>query len=480
MKTIKNILWMLSFFLLLTGCKDSFFDVNTPSNVLDESQISYKMELPYIESHIASMQYSIVRYMDGLYDQQLASASIGGADTHDRTSLGGAWSTYYSRILPNVKIMKKLAQEDNNSHYLGIAQILEALATQMATDQWGDIPYSEAGMGSQNLTPNLDSQEDIYNSLLNLLNNAITNLQASANGEEPGADDLFYGGDLNKWIKAAYTLKARLNIHLTKRNGTTAAQDAIDALQNGFTSTSDDMQIIYDAVAKNPWYSNVVAANQTGNLSVLWSEQLIDQMNGTDYPYTNITYDPRLPHYADNHGNATYVGSDNGAGGNGNCDLANDGYFTEDAPVFLLTYMEAEFIKSEAEFILGHKQNAYNAYIAGITASMDKVGIPTSDRDDYLNENSIGFWGDFNQLEMKHILKEKNIALVVHPEPYTDMRRYNFDPAIFIDLDFPQNRSLDIPAGEWPRRAIYPNSEVKRNPNIEQITEYWSPVWWDQ
>ncbi len=481
MKKINKILILMLLPVLLAGCKEDFFDVNTPSDVLDESQVSYKTELPYVQVRLAYMQFSIVRYMDGLYDQQLASYFIGGVDSHERASLTGAWSTYYTRILSNIRVIKKLAEKDNNRHYLGIAQVLEALATQMATDQWGDIPYTEASLGSENLAPHADQQEDIYNNLLALLDDAIANLQAPGTGVEPGSEDLIYGGDLDKWIKAAYTLKARLYIHLTKRNGTTAAQNALTALQNGFTGFDEDMQVFFDATARNPWYTNVVAANRTGNLSVLWSEQLIDQMNGTDYPFSNISYDPRLPHYADNHGAATYTGAENGSGGTGgNSDLADDSYFTEDAPIFLLTFMEAKFIESEAKFLMGDKAGAYNAYIEGITASMDKMGIPSADRDAYLAEASINLNNDPNQLAMKHIMKEKNIALILHPEIYTDMRRYDFDTAIFVDLSFPQNRSQDIPATEWPRRAVYPNSEVQRNPNLDQISEYWLPVWWDQ
>ncbi len=480
MKTIKHILWVFSFFILLTGCKDDFFDVNKPSDALSEDKVTYKTQLPYIEYQLALMQYSMVRYMDGFYDQQLANYLIGGPDTHGRASLSGAWSSYYTRILSNIKVLKRLAIKNNNPHYLGIAQVLEALATQMATDHWGDIPYSEAAMGSENLAPKSDTQQQIYDDLLQLLDEAITNLQSTGVLDEPGSEDLIYGGDLNKWLKAAYTLEARLHIHLTKRNGNAAAQEALNALQNGFTSFDDDLQVLFDNAILNPWYKNVVSSNNTGNYSVLWSEQLIDQMNGTDYPFTSIPYDPRLPRYADNGGAPNYVGAENGAGGGGNCDLADDAYFAEDAPVFLLTYMEAKFIEAEAKFLLGDKQGAYDAYIEGITASMDKLGIPSADRDAYLNEASIGFGGDANQLEMKHILKEKNIALVLHPEPYTDMRRYDFDPNIFVDLTFPQNRSDEIPANEWPRRAVYPTSEVQRNPNLDQISEYWLPVWWDQ
>jgi hypothetical protein len=142
--------------------------------------------------------------------------------------------------------------------------------------------------------------------------------------------------------------------------------------------------------------------------------------------------------------------------------------------------MEAKFIEAEAQYILDNKPAAYTAYLEGITASMDKLGVDPADRDAYLAEASINLNNDPMAIQISHILKEKNIALILHPEIWTDMRRYDFDPAVFIDLNFPDNRDQTIPAGEWPRRAVYPESEASRNPNIEQVTEWWAPLWWDQ
>ncbi len=484
MKNYKAIL-ILFLMLSLAGCKDSFFDVNTPSNVIDEDAVSVKTQLPYVEVQLANMHFSVA-YTTARYSQQIASYFQGGADSHERTSLAGAWSRYYLSVLNNLRVIQKKAVESGSNHYLGVAQVLEVLATQLATDQWGDMPYSNAVGGSDNLYPEVDTQEEIYNALLNLIDEAIANLSASQQGIPVGSEDVIYQGDIDKWLKAAYTLKARLHLHLMKRNGSSEAVEVLNALQNGFISFSEDMQVFYDETSRNPWFTTVVAARRTGNLSVLWSEQLIDYMNGTDYPFTNITMDPRLPRYADNGGAATYEGAVNGSGGlatgggNANANLADDAYFSESAPIFMLTYMEAKFMEAEANYVLGNKFAAYAAYMEGITASMDKLGIPSADRDAYLNENSIGFGGDAMQLDISDIMKEKYIALVVHPEIWTDMRRYDFDPNVYVDLAYPANRSTDIPAGEWPRRAVYPESEVARNPNLDQVQEWWTRLWWDQ
>jgi hypothetical protein len=484
MKTIKITALLLFGLLMLNSCKDDFFDVNVPSNYIAPDKVEMNTQLPYVEVKLADMQYLITRYT-GEYDQQIAGYSIGGADIHDRISLAGAWYDLYAKILNNLRVIKEKASAQNNKHYLGIAQVLEALAVQMATDQWGDIPYSEAAQGTTNLYPKVDSQQDIYPALLNLLDQAIANLQADGRGIEPGSDDVVYHGDLSKWIKAAYTLKARLYMHMTKRDPQAAA-NALAALQNGFTSNGDDFQVFYDETYRNPWYTHVVAARRTGNLSVLWGEQLIDKMNGVDYPFDSIAYDPRLPKIADNGGASVYTGAVNGSGGltedghAANADLADCCYFAEDGPIVLLSFMEAKFLEAEAQYINNGNtgnQAAYDAYIEGIKASMNKLGVNAADRDAYLAEHNVGLDGDPSQLTLEYIMKEKYIALLLSPEIWTDMRRYDYDPNIFKDLKYPQNRSTDIPDGVWPERAVYPNSEVQRNPNIDQVEEWWQPLW---
>jgi hypothetical protein len=94
--------------------------------------------------------------------------------------------------------------------YLGIGQTWEALIMDLASDTWGDIPYSEA-IGDV-VTPKLDKQQDVHNALLTLLDQAIGNINGGGTG--PGGIDLVYGGDKTKWAQAAHTLKARMYMHL--------------------------------------------------------------------------------------------------------------------------------------------------------------------------------------------------------------------------------------------------------------------------
>jgi hypothetical protein len=387
--------------------------------------------------------------------------------------------------------MDKLANEGNMKHYKGITNVLRALSLGMTTDLYGNIPYSDAGQGSANMQPSVETQQVLYDKIQSLLDDGITNLSAQDNsgfGHIPG--DIFYHGDIAKWIRLAYTLKARYALHLTKINGIQAAQDAITYLQNGFVSNSDDLQMTFTEKNKNPWHSSVVLSSRTGNISVLFSEQLVNYMNATIYP--TVAIDPRLPDYVDNHGAATYDGAVNGAEGldaNGNSANTvfneNSFYFQETSPLVLVSFAEANFLKAEAEFIanggnttsIGSTQEAYDAYLGGITANMDKIGIDATLRDAYINDPVIAVTPA--SLKLEHIMKEKYIALLLNPEIFTDLRRYDFSTDIYQGLDMPIGRNPDIPTGLWPRRAIYVTSEVDRNPNISQVN-FWDKVWWDQ
>ncbi|NIT60801.1 MAG: hypothetical protein GWN00_32725 [Aliifodinibius sp.] len=65
-------------------------------------------------------------------------------------------------------------------------------------------------------------------------------------------------------------------------------------------------------------------------------------------------------------------------------------------------------------------------------------------------------------LTMELIMKEKFKALFLNPEVYNDYRRYDWDNAIFKDLELPANHNPKL-NGEWIQRAVYPSSELSRN-----------------
>lgn len=152
---------------------------------------------------------------------------------------GGDWLLVYSGGgLTDIRGVEDKAKTAGDSVWLGIAKVWEALTIGTASDMWGAIPYSEAGVNSE---PALDGRFAVLGALQTRLTEAIAEL-TSGTGGGPGDADLVLGGDAAKWIRVAHTLKARFYMNTAESLGTPAYQNAItEALLgiNDATGASD-------------------------------------------------------------------------------------------------------------------------------------------------------------------------------------------------------------------------------------------------
>ncbi len=494
MKKILSIIILTAFMFANNSCSKDYFNVNVPSGTADGDQLSMSDLLGPVIFHSFYANYYAERSF-GNYTQNFTGQ---GGTAAGKTSNSGTWSKIYLKVLPNLKVIREKAVAKNAIHYDAVAKILTVFNISLATDSWDWIPFSEATQGSANFHPAFDSQEEVYDNMLNLLNEAINQLESNDDsGYSIGNEDLVYHGDVSKWLKAAYTLKARLQLHLMYKNNINP-DDIIANLDNGFDSNSDDFQMNFDSRNLNPWYSREIKSRATGNDHDKIGDQLVSYMNGSSYPFTGgvVTIDPRLPIYAEKDDpSEPWRGYVSGGGGissdgqNANTDFKTNGFYTDvTSPIVFLSYAEAQFMRAELEFIknggsptsVGSSQAAYDAYLAGIEANMDKLGVDQTSKDDYLADPAIAV--TTAGLKLEHIMKEKYIANFLNPETFVDFRRYDFSSDVFKDLDLPaDNASSEFP-GEWLRRAIYPASEASRNEqnvNAHKQSPV-TPVWWDQ
>lgn len=494
---MKNILKTAVVVLLLTlsfGCSKDYFEVNTPTGAVDANQLSMNDLLGPVIYHTIFAQYDAERSF-GNYAQNFVGQ---GGTAAEATSISGTWSNIYLYALPNLKIIREKAEALDAKHFDGIAQILIAMNLGLAADSWENIPYTEASQGGNNTTPKFDTQESIYNDIFELLDNAISELEGpDDSGYTPTTtSDLIYRGDLTKWLRTAYTLKARYELHLIKKKGAVAAANAaLTAIAKGYTSNSDDFQMFFTDKQINPWYSLEVLSKHTGNYHDVICDQLVSYMDGTSYPFTGgvVTRDPRLPVYAEtDDGSDDYKGYISGGDGlssdgtSANTDFREEGFYTnQSAPIVVLSYAEAMFIKAEAEFLAnggtttsaGTTADGYAAYLEGISANMAKLGVSSAD---YLADPSVSM-GAAN-LKLENIMKEKYIANFLNPETYVDLRRYDYSTDVFKDMALPADNDQSEFPGKWLVRAKYPSTEELRNPDNVNANKKSPdvPVWWQQ
>ena len=495
--TIIKTVFILAIAVSIFSCSDEYFDVNTPADAVDISELSMKDLLgPAIHRTIHAQYYAATAF--GNYSQYFGSYGEGALG---KTQAASTWSQIYLYALPNLKVIKEKAIANGSTHYEAIAEILIAINLGLATDSWGNIPYSEATFGTENTHPAFDTQQEIYNAIFSLLDSAITKLSSADNSAFSSIkNDLIYDGDIDKWKKAAYTLKARYQLHLVNK-GVTSYADVLASLANGFESNADDFQLDFPSDKNNPWYSTEVLSRSTGNFYRAPNDQLISLMNGTSYPFLSglVSEDPRLNEHfvreiavgVPSPPTDPWRGYMNGGNGESSDGEAGNTYFKDGgfhtsptSPLLLITYAEALFIKSEASFLsnggtstsTGTTGEAYDAYREGILANMTKLGVNGSD---YMADIAIDV--GVNNLMLNHIMKEKYIANFLNVETYNDLRRYNFSSDVFKDLALRLEEDPDYEYyGQWFRRAEYPASERNSNEAVvlENYKEPTVSVWW--
>ncbi|WP_116126659.1 SusD/RagB family nutrient-binding outer membrane lipoprotein [Lewinella sp. IMCC34183] len=464
----RSFLSCLSIFVLLltTGCGADYLDVNDNPNVATRPPIDGLMAGSSLET--ATNLQEISNGHAAYFVQYLASPNIrSSTDTYDRVTNGGAWGSLYN-TMTDIYDLIRFAEEEGLTRHVAIGKILMAINLGQVVDNWGNAPYSNAFTG-ETLRPRYDSAEDLYQTIFTLLTEAIDLLPAAADAPEIGSgSDFIYDGDLERWTRAAYSLRARYLNHLSE-TGQYDAQAVLAAVDNGFTSPDDDAAATA-FVNRNPW-AQVAVANAGLVLGGWLSEQFIDATNGVTYP----TFDPRLPLITNMTVDSAYVGTPNGAGRQGNGAETTEAYLiptsivsSDNSPLYIITYAELKFIEAEAALASGDQERANAAFRAGVRASFTQFELGEEDADAYLGEA----YGD-GDIDRDDIFREKYVALFLNPETWVDARRYDYG---YADFTLPQGAALS----EFPRRLLYPSTETNRNAeNVPDVTML-DAIFWDE
>ncbi|MFD2513736.1 SusD/RagB family nutrient-binding outer membrane lipoprotein [Pontibacter locisalis] len=483
MKT-KNIFSLFAAFGLLfsvSSCSDDKLDeIDTNPNAPQDVSISLLM--PQVTLNIPTAVHGVdlawyssvfVRHTAGVH-AQLQQADR-RSDLENPTLVNNVWNNIFAGVLPDLNLIilkgSEGGTEPGKPIHVGIAKVLKAYTISVATDAWGRVPYSEAGLGSENRQPVFDQQQQIYMEMFELLDEAIANLQEQ--GPTPGNTDLIYSGNAQKWIRAAYSLKARYWMRLTNVNDA-AAQNALDAAAQGFRNAADNFTFnmyVSTAIGEHPWFQE---ANDRGHHAV--SERFIETLENLNDPRLLALVAP-VP------GKGEIIGAPNGTNTNdqaGNLfsdvrsplvpGLAPPYVLEATSPMPLMTYDELKFIQAEAYLRLGRLQEAFTAYREGIRAAMNRqTELSDAVITAYLNNPALPQTPA--ALNLDEIIRQKWIAYFYFQpfEAYNDWRRTGFPTFI-----------ADHPISAPPLRFPYPLSERDANAvNVPDVNIYTNGVWWD-
>ncbi len=246
MKKITFILFTCLVLLGFPACEKGFEELN--KNPFDPTQVEMG---PLFNSVIQSLQLGwneqLYLHNETLY--KITQQASRTAPTFQNVSIGTeeAWNKYYGALTDIREIESRLDNYDGEQEAVAnvraMLKVVLAYKTFRVTDYFGDIPFSEAGRGFENLDlvrPKFDTQEEIYKTLLDELKwvNDNANLDmdpVTASGAEylslEGFDKLF-NEDMEMWVKFGNSLRLRHAVRMYDKDPNFAGAVISDVIGN--------------------------------------------------------------------------------------------------------------------------------------------------------------------------------------------------------------------------------------------------------
>lgn len=394
-------------------------------------------------------------------------------DAYNWNAFPTVWEGLYES-LTDIYAVEEIALEAGNEKLQGVAIVLRSWIFATLTNAYGDIPYSDAIQGADNVfTPVYDLQEDIYSGLLDELARAGSLLADGTSGTITG--DILLNGDADRWRKLANSLRLRLLMTAGSQIGDAGSRFA--AIVNGgdiMSGNGDNATLTYLSGFPNQY---PLIPLKTGDFdAVAFSRTALDVMEAYG--------DPRLMRYArpDNdeyNAGASFSGAVNGSN-TANCSKSGSRlgaqYFNDAdqttagelglpmAEGILMTYAEVEFLLAEAAAKGWIADGIEAHYRAGIEASMayhqvDPEPFGWSSFDDFYQNSGVAYEKETD------IWEQKWLALFFHGlEPYFEVRRWYFESGLsWAGIPFLGPACDNLNDGNLPLRFLYPGEEQSLN-----------------
>ncbi|MBZ4036630.1 SusD/RagB family nutrient-binding outer membrane lipoprotein [Flavobacterium sp. 17A] len=480
MKKYKGILFLVMASLSLISCSEDRMDeinknVNNPTNMATRFAITDAMTKTAFSNTGSELAFYTGVYVElsaGGFGQ-MYSAETRNGEPQSATTYNNSWNSQYSTMY-NLKIIIDkctIGEEKGNYTTLGIAQILYAYNLALLTDMYGDVPFSEAFQPGVIYTPKLDHQEDLYKTIFATLEDAIVNLEKTSSYPALGTQDLIYGGNNAKWIKAANGLLARYTLRLSFKSPD--YDKVLTYVSKSFASRNEEFKMVNSGIP-NPFYQ---LDNARGYL--FSSKSLFEKLNARPN-------DPRVTGYFEkikktSGAPLTYEFYENGVSPQSQ-NYSYSALLDASNPIYMLSYHELLFIKAEAEARKSASVTSTVSLVAAVTAAFNKaqsINFSTTDVASYVAGLNI----TTNEDLLKEIAVQKYFSFYDDEsvEAYNDYRRllamYGSATAHPIQLANPLNVS------KFPLRLTYGNSDVSANKNVKEAFGdgtyvYKENVWW--
>ncbi|MFM2388142.1 MAG: hypothetical protein RL660_2899 [Bacteroidota bacterium] len=465
-----------------TGCK-KFLNVNENPNTLPEDKAKMELALPSAEYTIAYVLGNTYQEVGGFLSQywtQRPSATQYydfERYSFDANDLDREWGQLYAGALRDLEFIDQQAVSTKDSNFGAVAKLLKAYTYQLVSDVHGDVPMSEAMKGDDNiLNPRYDSQEQVYEQVIKLIDDAIVLL---GNGQTStiGSADVIFGGDMALWAKFANSLKLKALMRIAEKDASAIAKIGAMATADFFlpgdvasAHTNENAVVgFFDKIgSKNPLYASIQGLGTNNNVA---SKTIGDTLNALG--------DPRASYFYDLNTAGLIVGTPQGAAAAGigyptNAPVSevSESIINSTKPVYLISAYEVYFLLAEAQARNWMTGNAQESYEAAVVGSMAECNLDTTGLD--LFGAAPYAWAATLPDQLSQIGFQKWVAFcgTQNMESWIEQRRMDV-------LNLAPSTASTLPGTAMPMRIPYAASEETANSNFPGQKLITDKMWWD-
>ncbi|RED50036.1 SusD/RagB family nutrient-binding outer membrane lipoprotein [Seonamhaeicola aphaedonensis] len=252
MKTYKKIttfcvLLGLAISMLFISCETTNLELQDNPNELTLSSADPNFVLNSIMGTFGQQHFTLA----GIVEPMVRHNHLFGtyANSASPNTMDVPWQFTYA-ITNNLNFLEDLSTIQGLPQHVGVGQIIEAYAYVNLVDFIGTAVYSQA-VNPEFPNPILDDGASIYDAMYNQLDDAIVNLKKE---NSILFEDIYYNGDVEKWIKLANTLKLRMYVQskLVATPEMVSNLNAIVAAGNFISDPKDDFVVLFGTNETNP------------------------------------------------------------------------------------------------------------------------------------------------------------------------------------------------------------------------------------
>jgi len=498
MRKITTYIFSLAMLTSLWGCENDYLDVNVDPNNPAAEVGTPELIFPSAVASTAVRVGGEYAVLGGMWSQHWTQSNAANqyksVDQYNVTSssYNGSFSEMFSGALNDYTFVINKAEEDENWIFYMMGTVMKAYNYQVMVDLYDQLPYDEAFQGDANLTPAYEGGQAIYAKLIASIDNALTKDFSAGTNTVPGKKDFLFEGDVTKWKQFANTLKLKMYLRMINAAPAEAEAGVTALFANGIGFLGQDaaMTQFEDAPDKsNPFYEyNFRQLNVATNL----------RASNTLMSFLKSNSDTRLDaiYTEGSEGQfALYQGQFNASSTAIDPDKPSVARQSAIEPVRFISAAESYFMQAEAIARYGVAGDAKAMYDAGVTAAFGQFAFDSQFDEYELDATPYIEAGGKYEFPAAGSLEEKVEAIITQKwvscvgshslESFFEQNRTGYPKVSAVSGDDDSyvpgqfTYSLEgVTGGLFPKRLVFPDIEINRNPNTPAKVALTENVWW--